>query len=762
MKAHCLRRLCMLAFMTMTISGAAYAARFAHEDPSKWPGVWYRVAFDENGTRVLGDGDGYGWYRYLGTDGMHRMWFYNGPYDPARKAELEYHIYIESRDPNLMGSATLTYSWTTPQWSALGLDHPPLPSNVPDAQTEAQYMRTEHLYVIPGGFFQTIEPIAPKTIEGYNPEWISIDITGTNIYVFRGVFHDCVGGEPGTQTGACCNRQTGDCFISTAEECQSPYVWLGAGTSCTQCTVSPSPSPSPGSLDFGDAPDPPYATLRARDGARHVIVEGVYLGQGVDGESDGQPSNSATGDDSGGSDDEDGVVFASTLWPGQSTSVQVTASTFGYLNAWVDFDGDGSFDDNTEQIFSDKLLMSGVNELSFDVPLGIALGETFARFRFNTRGLLTSVGQADDGEVEDYKVSIAQHYAPQPGSGKGAVRWSQVPQRLDEQTPYVFDAWNELSDMHLRQMAADDWECDDNRPITGFHWWGSFEDWTQSLLPSVQPLAFHIGIWTDEPDRFPLNSNTFGHPDTLMWETYCTSWTWNVAGADVDPRGLRQDETCFQFTCLLSQDQWFHPAADAQTSPTVYWVSITAVYDTAAPTPQHRWGWTTRDHHFNSDAVQILATSPSSPGSASWPPNIGSRWSDGERVEYPRNVSWDLAFELLTNQGSGSGGGTGVIPGDLAPVYQFWSDRYTSHFYTIDETEKEWLIEKHTEWTYLGIAFYAYPPDAQPTGAVPVYRFYSSKEKRYLYTLDESEKNDLIDNQSKVWAFEGVAWYAFQ
>ena len=45
-------------------------------------------------------------------------------------------------------------------------------------------------------------------------------------------------------------------------------------------------------LDFGDAPDPTYATLSANDGARHVIG-GLFLGAGVDPDGDGQPNVTA-------------------------------------------------------------------------------------------------------------------------------------------------------------------------------------------------------------------------------------------------------------------------------------------------------------------------------------------------------------------------------------------------------------------------------------------------------------------------------------
>ncbi len=57
-------------------------------------------------------------------------------------------------------------------------------------------------------------------------------------------------------------------------------------------------------LDYGDAPDPfatlngKYPTLRSSDGARHVLVpDQIFLGAGVDAETDGQPTRVADGDD---------------------------------------------------------------------------------------------------------------------------------------------------------------------------------------------------------------------------------------------------------------------------------------------------------------------------------------------------------------------------------------------------------------------------------------------------------------------------------
>lgn len=161
-------------------------------------------------------------------------------------------------------------------------------------------------------------------------------------------------------------------------------------------------------LDFGDAPDPGYPTLVANDGARHVGVSSVFLGTRWDGETDGQPDAAATGDDLAGHDDDDGVTFTTPLAVGQSASVQVTANLPGRLNAWIDFDQNGSWLDAGEQIAADRLLAAGANTLTFTVPAGASLGSTFARFRFDSAGGLGPTGLAADGEVEDYQTPAVE------------------------------------------------------------------------------------------------------------------------------------------------------------------------------------------------------------------------------------------------------------------------------------------------------------------------------------------------------------------
>ncbi|MGH8529035.1 MAG: LamG-like jellyroll fold domain-containing protein, partial [Nevskiales bacterium] len=162
--------------------------------------------------------------------------------------------------------------------------------------------------------------------------------------------------------------------------------------------------------DFGDAPSAAqsgfassYPTLLADNGARHLL-SGLLLGAARDPESNGQPNASATGDDLAG-DDEDGVSFG-TLKRGSSASVAVTASGAGVLDAWLDFNRDGDWNDAGERIFTGQAVVNGVNNLPVAVPLGASAGTSFARFRLSTIGVLAPTGEAPDGEVEDYLVAI--------------------------------------------------------------------------------------------------------------------------------------------------------------------------------------------------------------------------------------------------------------------------------------------------------------------------------------------------------------------
>lgn len=171
-------------------------------------------------------------------------------------------------------------------------------------------------------------------------------------------------------------------------------------------------------FDFGDAADPTYPTNLASNGARHRLGSNVYLGACVDSELDGQPNAGSTGDDTTvgiqtfgtcavPGNDEDGVVFTTPLIPGTTAGIDVTANSSCILSAWIDFNANGSWADPADDLFPGGVtLAAGINPLVFTVPPDAVLGVRAARFRCTTAGALGVTGEAEDGEVEDYVVTI--------------------------------------------------------------------------------------------------------------------------------------------------------------------------------------------------------------------------------------------------------------------------------------------------------------------------------------------------------------------
>lgn len=178
--------------------------------------------------------------------------------------------------------------------------------------------------------------------------------------------------------------------------------------------------PQQNQYDWGDAPDPTFPTLAINNGARHYINPAVYLGNYVDADPDGQPHPNANGDDFSGNDDEDGVFFTSIITAGQNASITVFASTTGYLNAWIDFNYNGSWADAGEYVLTDFILSSGPNNLNINIPLVPYSSISFARFRFSTIPGLSFTGLASDGEVEDYEIYINEALP-------GTIDWGDAP-----------------------------------------------------------------------------------------------------------------------------------------------------------------------------------------------------------------------------------------------------------------------------------------------------------------------------------------------
>ncbi len=391
---------------------------------------------------------------------------------------------------------------------------------------------------------------------------------------------------------------------------------------CFQLTGMPAEDP----IDWGDAPDS-YQTLAASNGANHLIVPPMFLGTLIDPEADGQPTATALGDDNNGvPDDEDGVVLTNLVVIGNNVNVKVTASMPGLLDAWVDFNGNGTWGDAGDQIFMAQFLNPGVNWLSFTVPVGAAPGVTYSRWRFSSIGNLTWDGPAPDGEVEDYRVFIQEEMEN--------IKWYQPPD-LDNTGMDVDMFYYGVPEF---DGLADDFMCTQTGPITDIHFWASFMD---DYSPPLPFQIFEITIYADIPAGVYA---PWSMPGEILWREYfgpgiipyvVTQVTDNnpedyYFGAQqvlLDDNHLN----CYQYDFYIDESGAF-----VQYEDTIYWLGIRDMsWD-----GQYHFGWKTCeiDARWNDDATWLCD-----------PPAF---WCD---LHYPilheyETMSLDLAFALSTEQ----------------------------------------------------------------------------------------------------------------
>ena len=178
-----------------------------------------------------------------------------------------------------------------------------------------------------------------------------------------------------------------------------------------------------GDYDYGDLPDiangttgvTDYETYDSTGGPSHQIIAGLFLGDTVDIDTDGFPNAQALGDDTDNVDDEDGVSIFSSLdiIPGGSIrlplSVTNTTGDTAYVEAWIDWNGDGDFDEPNEMVADLKDNEDGVfpDFLTINVPIDAIKGvQVGFRIRLSNEDNMTPYGRVASGEIEDYLLGI--------------------------------------------------------------------------------------------------------------------------------------------------------------------------------------------------------------------------------------------------------------------------------------------------------------------------------------------------------------------
>ncbi len=327
--------------------------------------------------------------------------------------------------------------------------------------------------------------------------------------------------------------------------------------------------PQPDEFDWGDAPDAPYPTLGASNGANHRLDGQTYLGLMIDSEPDGQPDPLALGDDNNIVADEDGVQFNWPLLKGSPVMITVTVAGGGLLNGWIDFNRDGTWAQPNEHIFVDFFLNAGIHQLSFIVPATAVPGPSFARFRFSTQTGLSYTGPATDGEVEDYQVMIEEN--PE-------LKWQQLPDP-GRSGLHAHDYINSQGN-HEWITMADDWLCSGGR-VTDIHWWGNYElNANQQEIKGAGISHFHLSIHTNIPggNCLPVDPEVWGID--VPFSSIAEQFTGNLNN-EFSPIYL------YEFTL---------PVPFQQIAGNRYWLDITAVSVNASQNPHWRWQEAIRDN----------------------------------------------------------------------------------------------------------------------------------------------------------------------
>ncbi|MGR3570242.1 DUF7507 domain-containing protein [Brevirhabdus sp.] len=284
--------------------------------------------------------------------------------------------------------------------------------------------------------------------------------------------------------------------------------------------------------DRGDAP----ATY---GDPQHIDTASLWIGP-VNGDGDSSPQQSATADldDTDGIDDESEEAFPQlygTLTRNVTIEVHEPVPGTAYLQAFVDFNADGSFLTPGDQVATDLRdgapgdldgVVNGQIQFPVVVPIAAPLLPTFARIRWSTSAGLDSISAAPDGEVEDYAIVIKT--PPDADRGDAPVSYGDPRHVVEAPGPSTVYMGSAPPDVDLlpqpdNAAASDDLTgIDDEEGVTLPPLYaGGFADITVSVTEPAAATAFlqafvdfdADGSFAEPSDRIARNLQDGGSLD---------------------------------------------------------------------------------------------------------------------------------------------------------------------------------------------------------------------------------------------------------
>ncbi len=163
------------------------------------------LVVNESGTGWLNPDTGSRWLPY--ESGWINQWFYNDPWNPNRRKIIEAGMTIYPTIP-FTGDIDIIWGYTTPEWSALGLDRPPIAADFQAGGILAGMpedfamirMINDPIYTGPVPTVPLELPPFFRRVYDQNPEWVLVDIWVEDMPSFRVsgyIHHQCIP-EPAT------------------------------------------------------------------------------------------------------------------------------------------------------------------------------------------------------------------------------------------------------------------------------------------------------------------------------------------------------------------------------------------------------------------------------------------------------------------------------------------------------------------------------------------------------------------------------------
>lgn len=164
------------------------------------------------------------------------------------------------------------------------------------------------------------------------------------------------------------------------------------------------------------------------------------------------------------------------------------------------------------------------------------------------------------------------------GAGTAQTQWEPgkdlVLKWLQEPGAEILVTSQDFYDYGILSESADDFPCEDPRPIVAVDWWGGYWNY---VTPHVFADYFIIRFYSDVPGP------PFSHPGDPLYEEACYVY------AETWESGVEPEILFYHYFQELT-------VPFEQVPGNIYWLTVQAIYPYATG---GQWGWRVSDDHWN-------------------------------------------------------------------------------------------------------------------------------------------------------------------